>query len=357
MLHAVVMAGGSGTRFWPMSRAALPKQLLSLVTGQTLLTDTVRRLSGLVPEDRIQIITNQAYAGQIVEMLPAVPQRQIVAEPCGRDTAPCIGLAAALIHRADPDGVMAVLPADHVVGPAEAFRAALERADRIIGRHGDHLLTFGVPPTRPATGYGYIERGAPLGDEQGVSYYGVQRFREKPDEETARAFLDAGTFLWNAGIFVFRAGSILERMERYLPELAAALPELAERYEKTGELTAEAYGALPRISIDYGVLERDEDVIVLETSFDWDDVGSFAALERVLEPDPAGNWKIGNLAALDAGGNIVLSREDHQVALIGVSDLVVVQTPDATLVCRKEDSERVKELVARLADDGLERLL
>ncbi len=357
MLHAVIMAGGAGTRFWPMSRAALPKQMLALVTERPLLADTVERLEGLIPGERVHVITNAAYAESVRALLRGVPARQVVAEPCGRDTAPCIGLAAVLIARQDPAAVMAVLPADHVVHPPQVFQQALARAAAVVEERPGALITFGITPTRPAVGYGYIERGAELGRLDGIPFFKVDSFREKPNLRVAREFLAAGRFSWNAGIFVFRAQAILERIERHLPELAAALPALADAYLRQGAIPESAYRLLPRISIDYGVFERDEDVVMLEASFTWDDVGSFAALERVLPKDAQGNCGVGLSTLLDARRNIVVSGKNHRIALIGVEGLIVVHSDDATLVCRAEDAERVKELVNLLQSKGLADLL
>ncbi|MFH0945374.1 MAG: mannose-1-phosphate guanylyltransferase [Planctomycetota bacterium] len=357
MLHAVIMAGGSGTRFWPLSRASRPKQLLALVTRRTMIEETVERLEGLVPGERIHVVTNAAYAQKIRELLHEIPASQVVAEPCGRDTAACIGLAASLIERIDPDGVMAVLPADHVVHPGESFREALSRAVRIVEVRRDSLLTFGVVPSRAATGYGYIERGEELDLDGGEPFFQVASFREKPEAALAESFVQSGRFFWNAGIFVFRARAILDRIELQLPELAARLPEVTSACAETGDIPEALYAALPAISIDYGVFEKDRDVVVLPAAFAWDDVGSFAALERVMAADSQGNHALGGVTALDATGNIVVSPVEHRVALIGVSGLVIVHTKDATLVCRKEDAERVKGLVQELGSQGLSYLL
>ena len=357
MLHAVIMAGGSGTRFWPMSRASRPKQMLALVTQRTLIEETVGRLEGLVPGERTHVITNAAYAHTIRGFLPGIPPSQVVAEPCGRNTAACIGLAASLIERADGDAVMAVLPADHVVQPSESFRNALSRAVQIVEQRRSSLLTFGIVPSRAATGYGYIERGDELELPGDGPYFQVASFREKPEAAVAESFLQSGRYFWNAGIFVFRARAMLERIELHLPELAARLPEVASVHAETGEIPKALYAALPAVSIDNGVFEKDRDVLVLPADFGWDDVGSFAALERVMQADSQGNHVLGEVTALDATGNIVASEAEHRVALIGVSGLVIVHTADATLVCRKEDAERVKELVQQLGSEGLSELL
>lgn len=348
MLHAVVMAGGSGTRFWPLSRAAKPKQMLALVSERPLLLETVLRLDGLVPPERVHVVTNARYADGARALLPDVPARNVVPEPVGRDTSACIGLAAELLRRKDKDAVMAVLAADHVVDPVADFRAALASAAALVAKRPATLVTFGIRPTRPATGYGYVERGEALRE----GGFAVKGFREKPDLETAQKLVAAGTFFWNAGIFVFRADAILGRLARDLPELAAALPRVADEYERTGSIERASYERLTKVSIDYGVMEKDRDLAMIETSFQWDDVGSFAALERVLPKDEAGNRSLGDVRAIDAAGNVVVAGRDHLVALIGVSDLCVVHTPDATLVCRKQDAERVKEMVGRLEREG-----
>lgn len=357
MLHAVVMAGGSGTRFWPMSRSALPKQMLALVTQRPLLEETVRRLDGLIPRDRVMVVTNQAYAQAARDLLVGVPAGNVVPEPCGRDTAPCIALAATLALDTDRDAVLAVLAADHVVATDEEFRATLARAERVIAERPSSLVTFGVKPTRPATGYGYLERGAELGRVADRPYYRVAAFREKPDAATAERFLAAGTFYWNAGIFVFRADAILARIARFLPDLARELPGVAAEHREHGTIKEESYSRLQKISIDFGVMEKDDDVVALEATFSWDDVGSFAALERVLERDREGNCGFGPRATIDARDNVVVAGDGELIALIGVSDLVVVRTADATLVCRKGDAERVKEMVALLEKRGERRLL
>jgi mannose-1-phosphate guanylyltransferase len=357
MLHAVVMAGGSGTRFWPMSRTALPKQMLALVTERPLLEETVLRLDGVIPRERVMVVTNAAYAAAARQLLHGVPAKNVVPEPCGRDTAACIGLAATLALDADPDAVLAVLAADHVVSPVAEFRATLARAAEVIGARPRSLVTFGITPTRPATGYGYLERGGELGRAGAASYFKVAAFREKPDAATAERFVAAGNFLWNAGIFVFRADAILERITRFLPDLARELPAVAREYREHGAISRESYAKLQKISIDFGVMEKDDDVVVLEASFSWDDVGSFAALERVLPHDDAGNCGFGPRAAIDAKDNVVVAGDGHLIALIGVNDLVVVRTADATLVCRKADAERVKEMVAALEKRGESRLL
>lgn len=357
MLHAIVMAGGSGTRFWPMSRTSRPKQMLALVTRRPLIVETVARLEGLVAPEQVMVVTNAVYADAARGLLPAVPKQNVIPEPCGRDTSACIGLAAAVAVRRDRDAVLAVLAADHVVTPEPAFRETLAGAAKVIAARPNSLVTFGVPPERPATGYGYLERGPELGRVDGSAYFKVAAFREKPDLATAESFVKAGRFLWNAGIFVFRADAILARLEKYVPELASKLPGLAEKYLATGVVDAEVFGSLKKISIDYAVMEKDDDVVVLETRFQWDDVGSFAALERVLQKDEASNCGFGERATIDAKRNVVVAEDGHRVALIGVEDLIVVHTKDATLVCRKQDAERVKEMVALLEKQGAKSLL
>lgn len=352
MLHAVIMAGGSGTRFWPRSRTSVPKQLLCLATDRPLIVETRARLEGLLDGERVLVITNAMYRDAVARMLPDVPAKNIVAEPCGRDTAPCIALAATLLLRRDENAVLAVLAADHVVAPVEGFQRTLSRAAGLIEEWPDRIVTFGVVPSRPATGYGYLEQGERGGEIDGAPWFEVRSFREKPDLKTAREFVESGRFRWNSGIFAFRADRILERIERFIPELSERIGSVADEFERTGAIREEAFAALPRISIDYGVMEKDDRVAMLDAEFSWDDVGSFAALDRVLAGDEHENRRVGDVCVLDASENIALSGDGHLVALLGVSGLVVVHTEDATLVCRKEDAERVKELVRRLEELG-----
>jgi mannose-1-phosphate guanylyltransferase len=358
MLHAVVMAGGSGTRFWPQSRTGRPKQFLRLFGDETLLQATLSRVGGWIPVERSWIVTNKSHAAETLRQLPALPASNILREPCGRNTAPCIGLAALQVAARDPDGIMLVMPADHFVPDAAAFRHAVERAVAIVTEDPASLLLFGVRPTYPCVSFGYIERGEPLpGDSSGA--WRVASFREKPDRVRAEEFLVAGHFYWNSGIFVWNAATILQAIERFEPSISKSLDRLKPAVGTAGwdaALAAE-FPAMKSISIDYAILERADHVCVLEAPFEWDDVGSWQALARRQEADAAGNTVDGPFCGIASSGCIISTTADHLVATIGLSDCVVVHTPDATLVARKDDEEGIRKLVQLLRERGYERFL
>lgn len=375
MLHAVVMAGGSGTRFWPQSRTATPKQLLRLAGANTMIQDTVARTATWIPHDRHWVVTNAEQVDATARQLPDVPGDQILVEPCGRNTAPCIGLAAVQLLARDPEALMLVMPADHVIGPVEAFHDAVDRAVAVVEDRPSSLVLFGVPPTYPAEGFGYIERGDALG-ESFEGGYRVESFREKPDGETAEEYVAAGSFYWNCGIFVWRASQILEKLETFEPEIHERLLRLRESIG-TGDWNAALDREFPQmnsISIDYAVLERADDVCVIEAPYEWDDVGSWQALPRLMgtvrtgteggeddPPDAAAredNTVDAKFCGMKTGGCIVRSTDDeHLIATWGVKDLIIVHTPDATLVADRNDENAVKELVGRLKDNGFDAYL
>jgi mannose-1-phosphate guanylyltransferase len=350
MLHAIVMAGGSGTRFWPRSRERSPKQLQAIGTERALVVETCARVAGLVAPECVHVITNAAYADQVRGLLPRLPADNIVGEPIGRDTAAAIGLAAERVLARDANAEMIVMPADHVIAPVAQFERAVRAAQAVLAAQPETLITFGIKPTYPATGFGYIKRGRKLADREGVPVYAVQAFTEKPKLPAAEEFLRAGDHYWNAGIFAWRAATIRALIERFLPELAAGLAELRQRP------LAEIYPRLPKISIDYAILEKAPDRTVIEAPFAWDDVGSWRALERHTRADDRGNVAVGEVALVDASNNVIDAR-DGLVALIGVSDLVVVHTPDVTLVCPKERAEEVKQIIEQLKARGATHFL
>ena len=354
MLHTVVMAGGSGTRFWPASRKKHPKQFLALQGESTLIQQAVGRCRGLSSNDCVWIATGAAHAVETGRQLPQIPDAHILIEPCGRNTAPCIGLAAVCLLAEDPDAVMLVTPADHVIQPTEQFEAAVHRAVETVSAFSEKICTFGIVPTRPATGYGYIERGAALPDGPDRVFV-VDRFREKPDLETARQFLEAGTFLWNSGIFVWKAETIVRSLQQYEPELHARLMALREYCgtDGWGEALEREFPQMPSISIDYAVLERSEDVCVIEAPFHWDDVGSWSALPRLHEADENGNTVVGRFLGTDTHNCTIFSSDDHLVSTIGLDGCVVVHTPTATLVARLEDDGQLKKLLEEIESSGL----
>jgi mannose-1-phosphate guanylyltransferase len=364
MLHAVIMAGGSGTRFWPESRAAHPKQLLRLVGERTMIQATVDRLAALVGPERILIVTGAALVDEIWNQLPQLSSRAIIGEPCRRDTAPCIGLAALAIVREDPEGIMAVMPSDHVISPDDAFRRAIELAERLVDESPERIVTFGVRPTYPSESFGYIERGAPLSPIAAAggtspAVYHVQRFHEKPTAEVAKTYVDAGTFYWNSGIFVWKAATILDHLDRRQPEMIARLKLIDQAADSAhyAEVLAREFAAIKPISIDYAVMEHASDVVAIEAPFAWDDVGSWQAIARLQGTDAEGNTVSARHLGLRTHGTIVRGDDNHLIVTLGVSDLIVVHTPQATLVASKHDEEAIRQLAKMIADRGWQQYL
>jgi mannose-1-phosphate guanylyltransferase len=354
MLHAVVMAGGSGTRFWPKSRRNRPKQLLKLDGDSSMLQQTVARVAPLVPPGRILVITGADQADAVRAQLPDVPPENVVAEPCPRDTAPCVGLAAALIVRSDPEATMVVLPADHVIRPDETFRATVRAALEVIEADATAFVTFGVRPTRPETGYGYIERGAPEGTRGGIALHRVEQFREKPDLETAKQFLEKGNFDWNAGIFFWRARAILDALQAHCPAvwepLQRIIPALGTPAE--AETIRRVFPEMPKVPVDKAVMEKATNVHVLEVTYDWSDVGDWRSLAAVVPPDAQGNSTVGPVLALDTCGSVIVSDDGGLIAVLGVSDLVIVQSGGATLIARKDQLDKLRGFVEGLDKAG-----
>lgn len=360
MLHAVVMAGGSGTRFWPASRRETPKQLLRMVGERTMIQSTIDRLQGLVPAERNWVITNRALEESIAEQLPELAREHILGEPCKRDTAPCVGLAAAILAAQDPDAVMLCLPADHVIGTVPQFQAAIRAGLAHLEAVPEQLITFGIRPTYPAQSFGYIERGETIpAQPEGVPAFQVKQFREKPDAVTAAAYVAAGDFYWNSGIFLWRADTILKLLGLYEPEMASHLARIREAVgsARFTEVLETEFTAIRGKSIDYAVMERYKKIVVLEAPFSWDDLGSWQALARLQAPDENRNTVQGNHIGIDTKGCIVRTEGEHTVVTIGVDDLVIVHTPKATLVVPKHQEERVREAVKRLEELGLTDLI
>ena len=354
-LHAVIMAGGKGTRFWPASRAHRPKQILSVAGPDPMIRATVDRILPLAPPERVLVVTGAEHADVLRDLLPDLPPENILVEPLGRNTAPCIGLAALAVHKANPGGVMLVLPADHAIGKADEFRR-LARIGADLAARRDVLVTLGITPTRPETGYGYIEAGPPLSPPDEAARP-VLRFHEKPDLSRAREYLERGGFFWNSGMFIWRAGLILDWMEKLLPELARGLNTLAAGIGRPGfkDDIARIYPDLPSVSIDYGVMEQADNVVVLPADIEWNDVGSWTSAAEHW-PQVHGNAIKGEILALDSQGCIVYGPE-KLVALLGVEDLVVVDTRDALLICPKERAQDVRLIVRELEERGRKDLL
>jgi mannose-1-phosphate guanylyltransferase len=359
MLHAVIMAGGAGTRFWPASRMVQPKQLLGLAGERTMLQATVDRLGDLVPPQRTMVVTNRQLVEPVRRQLPQVPAAAIIGEPCKRDTAPCIGLAAGILVRRDPEAVMLVAPADHVISPDDAFQDAIRQALKIVDSDPGRIITFGIRPTYPAESFGYIERGLPVSDAgndvpAAAGAYPVARFREKPDIETARQYLAAGNFYWNSGIFVWRAQTILDALRQYEPQMYEHLAAIAEAADspRFGDVLDHQFEAIVGKSIDFAVMEHYDQVSVIEAPFQWDDVGSWQALARLHGTDEQGNTLVGRNLALRTTNTIVRSDDQHLVVTLGVDNLIVVHTPDATLVVDKDDEQSVREAVKLIEQRG-----
>jgi mannose-1-phosphate guanylyltransferase len=354
MLHAVIMAGGSGTRFWPKSRRNRPKQLLKLHGDASMLQQTVARIAPMVAPDRTWIITGSDQAAAVRLQLPELPPHNVVAEPCPRDTAACVGLAASIVAKQDPDGTMIVLPADHVIRPDEMFQKTVKAALSVIDADPTAFVTFGVKPTRPETGYGYIERGELLGSPEGIALHKVVQFREKPDRATAERFVAEGRFAWNAGIFVWRARAILGALATHRPMLAEALDRIRAALGTSDEAhtIAREYPSLEKVPIDKAVMEKAPNVRVLEVVYDWNDVGDWRALTELVPPDGHGNTIQGPVVPVETTGSIIVADDGGLIATLGVSDLVIVQAMGATLVARKDQLDKLKALVEGLDQAG-----
>ncbi|MFH1277442.1 MAG: mannose-1-phosphate guanylyltransferase [Candidatus Eisenbacteria bacterium] len=354
---AVIMAGGSGTRFWPRSTESEPKQFLPLLGGRSLLADTVDRIAPLVPPERVVVVTGEAFVERTRREAPGLPPENVLGEPLGRNTAPCIALAAAwCAARFGEDEVMIVLPADHHVGKPERFLEIL-RAGGAFCAEKPYLLTIGIRPTGPETGYGYLEIGGAIGGAEDLPVHRVDRFVEKPDRATAEKYLRSGRFLWNSGMFLWRTAVIVEALERHVPESreAMALYRKAKRGD-LGRLLEETYPKFPALSIDYAVMEKAEAVAAIPADFPWSDVGSWSALGELLPADGEGNRVSGRHAGIDTKGCVIYAP-GRLVATIGVENLIVVETERAVLVCPKERAQEVKAMVERLRASGRDDLL
>lgn len=354
MLHAVIMAGGSGTRFWPRSTKSHPKQFLNIFGDRTMLQTTVDRIEMLIPADRVWVITNDRYVDLVQEQLPDVPAKNIVGEPVAKNTAPCVALAAALIDEQDSDATMVVLPADHQIEQPDTFLSILKTA-AAKAEDGETLVTIGIQPDHPETGYGYIEFDKQHSEtHKGREVRKVNQFREKPDQQTAEEFIASGNFLWNSGMFIWKTTTILNQFEQYLPDVQQQLEKLSPAISTDSQKEAvdKFYHECPSISIDYGIMERAESVYVVPGSFGWNDVGSWSAYYDLRSKDNDGNVIQSETAALtDAKNNLIHSESGKMIALVGVDNLAVVETDDAILVCNLNESQGVKQIVNKLKEN------
>ncbi len=346
-LWTVILAGGVGSRFWPASTPRRPKQILPLASEQPLIRDTVERILPLVPQDRLRILTGAHLAGPILESVPGLEAGNFLLEPRAAGTAPVLAWAAAELERRDPDAVMVSLHADHVIHPAERFRALISDAAELAAAHG-RLFTIGAVPTRPETGYGYIRLGDALeepepGTAPATPGYRVARFVEKPDRARAEEYISTGEYLWNTGLFVWRAADLLDQLERHTPELAELIPVLREGG------TEEFFRRAPTLSIDEGLLERSDRVGVVRATFDWDDVGAWDALYRTRTPDAGGNVTVGEAYAVESRDS-ALYADDGPIVAFGVDDLIVVRTAGVTFVTRRDRAAELKSLLGQIPE-------
>src|SRR6266481_8306564 len=351
-IYALILAGGSGERFWPLSRRNRPKQLLRLVSERTLLEETVARLDGLVPPERILILTNVEQEQGVRDLLERFPKQNIIAEPAKRDTAAAVALGAGWVAARDHSATMLALPADHVIADRAAFQETMKTAAAAAEETGA-LITIGIKPTWACPGFGYIEQGEPvrLRSDGKIAVHRVVRFREKPNVDLAESFLRKGNFRWNAGKFVWSVPTVLSEFNRHAPELADFISQLRAP-GNLERVLCERFSKLPRISFDYAIMEKADRVLVVEASFDWNDIGSWRAVANYFKNDEHGNAANRIITALDSSNNNVFEEDGTTVALLGVRDLIVVRTQDALLICHKHEAERIKELIGKIPPEA-----
>lgn len=353
MLVALIMAGGKGERFWPKSRERLPKQFLNLTGKGTLLQLTVQRIRNIMDWNQIFIICGGEYVDLVREQLPQLPPANIIVEPEGRNTAPCIALGALHIQKTFPGAVMAVLPSDHYVRDEVDYCNQVLAAEE-VALEGENLVTLGIRPTRPETGYGYIQVGRYYGTFAGRESYQVLRFVEKPDVATAARYLDSEDFLWNSGMFIWQTEAILRTFARYMPTLYASLERISEAWGSPlgSQILKAEYSLMEKTSIDYGIMEKAESIYVLPCDFTWDDVGSWTALERIGETDTAGNVLKGQIISVNNEGCIIEGSE-RLIATMGLKDLIIVDSGDVLMICPKSEAQNVRQLIQQMKDQGI----
>lgn len=354
MVYAVIMAGGSGTRFWPKSTKKLPKQFLSLFGEGTMIQNTARRIEELIPRERILVVTNNRYVDIVQEQLPGVPEQNIVGEPVAKNTAPCVAIAAEMLYRKDPDAVMVVLPADHHITNAPEFKNILKSAIQ-KAEEGENLVTIGIHPSRPETGYGYI-----YADDAAKETFNdnvvhpVKAFKEKPDEETAKKFVASGDYFWNSGMFIWSAKTILREFEKHLPEMYEKAKKSGQQLfgDNHKQAINEFYMTCEAVSIDYGIMEHANKVFVVPGEFGWNDVGSWMAAYELADKNESGNViKADNATFSEAEKTYVYSESGKMISVVGLSGIAVVETDDAILVCKLDKAQNVKEIVEQLKNN------
>jgi mannose-1-phosphate guanylyltransferase len=356
-MYAVIMAGGIGTRFWPRSRYELPKQFLTILDNHTLIQATFDRLHKIIPRQQIFVVTTETQSQQVRTQLPLLPAENLIVEPKGKNTAPCIGLAAIMLKRIDPEAVMVVLPSDHRIQREEQFYAVLTAAEQFALKN-DSLITLGIRPTYASTGYGYIQLNGQVDEINGLPIFKVKTFAEKPDATTAQRFIESGDFLWNSGMFIWRINAILRAIEELLPELYDSLMEIEKHLGKQSqnEVIKKVFCQIKSISIDYGVMEQSKDVYVLKGDFDWNDVGSWEEVYKISDKDENGNVIIGNHFTKDSQ-RCYIDSPHRFIATVGVDDLIIVDAGDALLICRRDRAQQVKDLVDAMKRKNLEQYL
>lgn len=353
MLYAVIMAGGSGTRFWPWSRKKTPKQLLKITGQDTMIKQTVDRIIDKISSENIYVVTTACLADSIKAELSQIPAKNIISEPFGRNTAACIGLAATIILNRDADAVMAVMTADHIIEPPDLFLKALQCAEK-LATETNALITFGIKPNEPSVNYGYIQRSEDMINLQDFQIYDVKCFTEKPDRATAEGFVQSGEYYWNSGIFVWSVSTILDNIKTLMPELSQGLERIGKSIDTPDEsnIIYNEYEKFDNISIDYGVMEKASNVRIIEADFKWDDVGSWLAIERLNNSDQDNNTILSKHCGIDTHGNIIIGDNEHLIATINVSDMIIVSTKDVTMVCNKNNAEDIKKLTDLLKERG-----
>ena len=352
-ITAVIMAGGKGERFWPKSRISRPKQFLSLTSdGETMIQKTVKRFLTIVEAEDIYISTNEMYRHLAEEQLPQIPKANILCEPAPRNTAPCIAFSAAVIGRKYDDAVMIVLPSDHLIGIEDIYINTLKKAVSIAEQE-NNLVTVGITPTYPETGYGYINFGKECGDA-----YEVERFVEKPNLETAEKYLASGKYLWNSGMFIWKISSIMSNIQKFMPEVYSGAVKIGEAFGTAdfNEVLEREFTAMPSESVDFGIMEKADSIYTIPGSFGWDDVGSWLAVERINDTDANNNCIDGNVSVADIK-NVTICGGKRLIAAVGVEDLIIVDTDDAVLVCSKNSTQDVKKIIADLRNRGESNLL
>lgn len=351
-MFAVIMAGGEGTRFWPRSKRSRPKQFLNIFGTGTMLQQAYNRIRPLLPPESIFVVTLTHSYREVVSQIPELPKENIILEPLGKNTAPCVGLAALVLKRRQPDAVMVVLAADHLIKDELAFRQTITLSYQVAKETG-YVVTLGITPSHPETGYGYIQMGEPLRVTNIPGIFKVLRFTEKPDLKLATEFVKDGHYLWNSGMFIWRIDTLLDLIKRHHPDLDRELQEINTTLgtEKEQNAVLEAYKRLESVSIDYALMEKAQKVAVIPCNFGWNDVGNWRSLADIIEPDEYGNVVVGPFLAKDSH-NCIVSSPDKLVALIGLKDFIVVTSDDAILICPKERHQEVREIVELLKAKG-----